>query len=128
MGKTFLGATVLTIVLALSGASASHCATWSTSATSIDGHMIVVPVGNLYLYVDGCQVPPGDPTGWPPPGIYGEYVPFPGWDHDGDGDADGCLFSNWFYEESNGIPGLQRGDDVVDDTCHGLIDADTFVF
>ena len=36
-----------------------------------------------------------------------------------------CIFSIWFYEESNGIPGLQRGDEVKDDTCHGMIEADT---
>ncbi len=34
----------------------------------------------------------------------------------------------WVYEESNGIAGLQRGDEVVDDTCHGLIDADEIIF
>ena len=36
-----------------------------------------------------------------------------------------CLFSIWIYNESNGIPGLQRGDEVVDDTCHGMIESDT---
>lgn len=36
-----------------------------------------------------------------------------------------CLFSMWFYQESNGIPGLQRGDEVKDDTCHGMIEGDT---
>jgi len=35
------------------------------------------------------------------------------------------LFSIWIYMESNGIPGLQRGDQVVDDTCHDMIEADT---
>lgn len=33
----------------------------------------------------------------------------------------------WVYEESNGIPGLQRGDENVDDTCGGAIRADTVV-
>ena len=37
-----------------------------------------------------------------------------------------CLFSIWLYQESNGIPGLQRGDEVVDNTCHGMIEADTW--
>ena len=31
----------------------------------------------------------------------------------------GCLWSIWIYRETNGIPGLQRGDEVVDDTCGG---------
>lgn len=34
----------------------------------------------------------------------------------------------WIYEESNGIAGLQRGDEVVDDTCHGMIQPDTILF
>ena len=34
----------------------------------------------------------------------------------------------WIYEESNGLPGLQREDEVVDDTCHGLVDGDAIVF
>jgi hypothetical protein len=38
-----------------------------------------------------------------------------------------CLFSIWVYEETNGIPGAQRGDEVVDDTCHGMIASDTIV-
>jgi hypothetical protein len=45
---------------------------------------------------------------------------------------DGCsveiLFSIWIYEESNGIPGLQRGDEHTDDTCHGMIEADRVAF
>ena len=39
-----------------------------------------------------------------------------------------CMFSIWIYQESNGIPGLQRGDEVVDDTCGGAIQSDTIVF
>lgn len=30
-----------------------------------------------------------------------------------------CIFSIWIYKESNGIDGLQRQDEVVDDTCGG---------
>lgn len=37
-----------------------------------------------------------------------------------------CLFSTWAYEESNGIDGLQRGDEVKDDTCGGMIESDGF--
>lgn len=40
----------------------------------------------------------------------------------------GCIFSIWIYQESNGIPGLQRDDEHVDDTCHGLIEGDTVIF
>lgn len=32
--------------------------------------------------------------------------------------------SVWVYEEANGIEGLQRSDEVWDDTCHGAIPAD----
>lgn len=34
----------------------------------------------------------------------------------------------WIYEETNGLGGLQRGDEHVDDTCHGSIAADRIVF
>lgn len=30
-----------------------------------------------------------------------------------------CLFSLWIYQETNGVDGLQRQDEVVDDTCNG---------
>ena len=35
--------------------------------------------------------------------------------------------STWVYEETNNIVGLQRGDEVHDDTCHGMIEADTII-
>lgn len=38
---------------------------------------------------------------------------------------DGCAFSVWVYQESNGIDGLQRNDEMKDDTCGGMIDSDT---
>jgi hypothetical protein len=34
----------------------------------------------------------------------------------------------WVYEESNGVDGLQRGDEVVDDTCGGRFPGDTIIF
>jgi predicted nucleotide-binding protein (sugar kinase/HSP70/actin superfamily) len=40
---------------------------------------------------------------------------------------DTCTYSIWIYQESNDIPGLQRGDEVVDDT-NGCIDSDTIIF
>ena len=30
-----------------------------------------------------------------------------------------CILALFVYEESNGIDGLQRGDELVDDTCGG---------
>lgn len=33
--------------------------------------------------------------------------------------------SIWIYEETNGIDGLQRDDDIIDDTCGGMIAGDT---
>ena len=38
------------------------------------------------------------------------------------------IFSFWIYEESNGIPGLQRGDEVQDQTCHRMIQPDRIIF
>lgn len=42
-------------------------------------------------------------------------------------ETDLCIYSYWVYEESNGIPGAQRGDEHVDDTCAGRIPADRVV-
>ncbi len=39
-----------------------------------------------------------------------------------------CILSLWIYEESNGRPGLQRWDEVVDNTCGAIIDGDTIIF
>ncbi len=36
--------------------------------------------------------------------------------------------TTWIYQESNGIPGLQRNDDFHDDTCGGQITADTILY
>ena len=41
---------------------------------------------------------------------------------------DYMICPTWVYEETNGITGLQRGDDIVDDTCHGQIESDAIVF
>lgn len=38
------------------------------------------------------------------------------------------LFSIWFYTENNGQPGLQRGDEVCDDTAGGSMgEQDCFI-
>jgi hypothetical protein len=34
----------------------------------------------------------------------------------------------WVYRESNGMPGLQRSDDVRDDTCGGAYASDSLVY
>ena len=41
-----------------------------------------------------------------------------------------CGYSFWIYEEFNGIAGLQRGDEVVNDVkdCLGEVDSDYIVF
>jgi hypothetical protein len=38
-----------------------------------------------------------------------------------------CMHTFWIYEEANGIEGLQRGDEIVDDTCHGMIAPDRVI-
>lgn len=58
-----------------------------------------------------------DPSPAPGPRFY--------WDND---PCQPCMWSTWVYQESNGIDGLQRGDEVQDDTCHGMIESDTVVF
>jgi hypothetical protein len=39
-----------------------------------------------------------------------------------------CLFSIWIYEGTNGVDGLQRQDEVRDDTCGGRFVGDTVRF
>lgn len=39
-----------------------------------------------------------------------------------------CFFSIWPYREYNGVPGLQRADEMRDDTCGGLYEGDGFEF
>ena len=42
-------------------------------------------------------------------------------------DGSGCLLDAYWYAESNGIAGLQRGDQSWDDTCGGQIRSDSIV-
>lgn len=65
-----------------------------------------IAVGDYYVY-DACADMTGEGTmecGW-----WGPWVV-------------------WIYEESNGIAGLQRADELRDDTCHGEIAGDTVIF
>lgn len=39
-----------------------------------------------------------------------------------------CMNVIWVYQEANGIDGLQRQDEIVDNTCNGQIPGDTIVF
>ena len=92
-------ALALTLALAVP-ATAHHCTTWSTS----NG----IAAGEYYLY-DACV---DHATG-------------------GEGGLE-CshwgVWNAWVYQESNGIAGLQRADEIQDDTCHGLIAGDTVLF
>jgi hypothetical protein len=75
----------------------------------------------LPAYAGGCEITTSAPELTIPETAAGpaHYV-------DNDACQPGCGFSIWIYEESNGMDGLQRGDEVVDDTC-GLIDSDTIL-
>jgi hypothetical protein len=46
---------------------------------------------------------------------------------DADCPTGGCGAALRLMEESNGMPGLQRQDEAVDDTCLGEISPDTYV-
>ncbi|HUR69150.1 MAG TPA: hypothetical protein VM370_07870 [Candidatus Thermoplasmatota archaeon] len=39
-----------------------------------------------------------------------------------------CIYSIWIYQESNGVAGLQRSDEVHDDTCGGVFEGDLNIF
>ena len=90
---------ILAAVLAIAvPVEADHCTTFSTSAPDHDTTVDADGVPRYYVDIDYCHVSQNNNE---------------------------CLFSIWLYEETNGIDGLQRGDEVVDDTCGGLIEADT---
>ena len=77
---------------------ADHCAAWSTSVADADTGL--APGAPRFYVVDlVCSI---------------MYCP-------------GTTFSIWVYEESNGIDGLQRADEVHDDTCHGSIAGDKII-
>lgn len=56
-------------------------------------------------------------------GAYGYYV-----DYDPPCQMEAVCEGVFVYEETNGAPGLQRGDEHIDDTCHAAIAADALVF
>ena len=101
--RTFLSLSIL-FALALP-AQAGHCATWTTSAADATLDASAAEQGTYYV-VGVCAI-----------------VAFVT-NHlvcGGDG-------ATWIYEETNGLPGLQRSDEIADDTCHGLIAGDSIVF
>lgn len=81
------------LLLVMLPAEAAHCTTYSTSTTDLDERTIIVDIGQIF-----------DPGAR----FYFFY----------DACHPNCLFSFGIYEESNGIPGLQRYDGGADDTCH----------
>lgn len=91
---------ILLAILALAiPAGADHCATFSTSDPEFDSAFgaSVEDAPRFYVENDPCH-------------MHGM-----------------CVFSIWVYRESNGIGGLQRDDEIVDDTCHGMIAGDTII-
>ena len=81
------------------------------------GLILILPLASASWY-EGCEpvtsIPEID-TGPTPAGHW--YV-----DHDVCQPE--CPNPTWVYEESNGIDGLQRNDEMVDDTCGGVIASD----
>lgn len=104
----------LTIValLALSVSAAADECQMTTSDPEVDTGE--TPAGRYYVDNDDCVQLPERPTDLLPGGGYG-------------GD-DGCIFSVWIYQESNGVDGLQRIDEVKDDSCGGEYEGDSLAF
>lgn len=107
---------LLFALLALAVPVRAHdCAGWTTSTTNDEMIVLEVPdhvLGVRYVVSDLCQDDErdaGDPN-------------------DPYDDRGPCLFAIWLYYETNGIDGLQRGDELRDDTCHWMIESDTFVW
>lgn len=89
---------LLVLVLAVPAAADETC--YTTSTTNDETIVVEIPApgpwggSSIYIANDVCQddaAEPGNPYGGP------------------------CLFSLWYYEEVNGIPGLQRDDEVHSD-------------
>lgn len=107
MRRLALCALWLAAVVLLPSASSNHDGPPCEPSTSIAD--LTVPgspaSASLYLFIDGWDASdPADVTGL-------RQDPLP-----------------WIYEEANGIPGAQRGDQDVDDTCGGLIPSDRIIY
>lgn len=99
-------------------AGAQECVP-TTSQPEVDVETILF--GRQYVDNDDCIVV--DPSKPPSIGFGHYFIP----EVHGTVETE-CLFSVWTYTESNDIPGLQRGDEVKDDTCRGMIQSDTLTF
>lgn len=93
-----VGLLLLVVALASSGA-ATHHSSWCTPSTSSPEVDVGVP--NAELGSDRYYV---------------------------DNDFGYDMWSIWIYKESNGQPGLQRQDEIVDDTCGHPELGDTIIF
>lgn len=92
--KTLIPSALMLAALTFAPATVS-AACWSTSSPEYDtgvatGISLTGGNGRYYADNDVCQA------------FWG-------------GVGDQCLASTWVYEESNGLPGLQRDDDIVSD-------------
>lgn len=95
------------LALAFAASAAEDSCTPTTSQPEVDTGP--TPFGHHYIDNDLCQVDDGSGGGYDVGGF----------------GVGGCLFSTWIYVESNDIPGLQRGDEMHDDTCGGQIQSDS---
>ena len=91
-------ASAILALLVIQPVDASHCTTYSTTRTDLDKGVIVLGVEDfVYFPIVFCF-----------------------------SECDGPSSVGYAYWESNGISGLQRGDDIKDDTCHWMIESDSF--
>lgn len=95
-------ASVVLALLIIQPVDAKHCTTYSTSTTDLEYTVIVVDVvGIIYYPIIYCHE---------------------------ENDCEWWWAVGPMYVETNGIPGLQRGDYIKNDTCHGMIQPDWFPF
>lgn len=97
----------LVAFLALMNSAQGDACALTTSQTDADTGPVTGPAGVRYYLVDDCFISSCSP-------------PFSNVHVDG---------TFYIYEESNGVDGLQRADEVADDTCSGRAGAgDTIIF
>lgn len=103
MNKFYTALIALTAIAMMVPASAADCYTTSDPEVTTPAGTGPNAGGEVYVDNDNCQPVVGDGT---------------------------CLFSTWIYEETNGIAGLQRDDEVKSDVagCAGTVDGDYIIF
>lgn len=78
--------------------------------------LVLVVMFPAFIHARGCEMT----TTTPEVDTHTDIVGAPRYDVDNDfGQPLGPIISYWVYEESNGIDGLQRADEVIDNTCGG---------